>query len=107
MPQRHNGGAEVQLHSFLTLATKWRRVVNSTPQPREESLYPLNKKLGGPTACLDISEKKKSHVSTGVLNLYLAACSSHNSSLFHSDRSAKTSNQHTLLQSPVCIMYCT
>jgi len=47
MPQRHNGGEE------------W-----STPCPshfttREESPYPLNKRLGGPTACLDISKKRK------------------------------------------------
>jgi len=33
MPRRHNEGAEVQLHSFLTLAAKWRRVVNSMPWP--------------------------------------------------------------------------
>jgi len=36
----------------------------STPHPglftpREESPYPLNKRLGGPTACLDISEKRE------------------------------------------------
>jgi len=27
--------------------------------PREETLYPLNKRQGGPTACLDILEKRK------------------------------------------------
>jgi len=56
------GGAEVQLHPFLTLFTKWRRVVKSTSQslyPREESFYALNNRLGGPTSCLDISEKRK------------------------------------------------
>jgi len=36
MAGRHNGWAEVQLHSSLTLATKWRRMVNSMPWP----LYP-------------------------------------------------------------------
>jgi len=62
MPCRHNGGAEVQLHSFLTLATKWRRWLTSCPghfTPREESPYPLNKSLGGPRARLEISEKRK------------------------------------------------
>jgi len=61
MPFRHKGGAEVQLHSFLTLATKWRGVVNSMSQPlypQGRIPYPLNKRLGGPTACLDISKRK-------------------------------------------------
>jgi len=61
VPWKHNGGAEAQLYSFLTLATKWRRVTNSTPRPlpREEFPYPLNKRQGRPTACLNISEKRK------------------------------------------------
>jgi len=39
--------------------------------PREEFPYPLNKRLGVPTDCLDIAEKRN-HVSTGVQNLYHA-----------------------------------
>jgi hypothetical protein len=73
--RRHNGGGGVRLHSFLILAINGRSEVNSTPwplYPQGRILYPLSKRLGGPTACLDIRE---SLASTGVQNLYLAACS--------------------------------
>ena len=52
--------------------------------------------------------REKSHVSTGVQNPYLAACSivtiAH--SFTQTTKWTNTRNQHTL-QSPVCIMYCT
>ena len=78
MAWRHNGGAEVHLHSFLTLATKWRRIVNSTSRP----LYPQRRI---PFLCIrgwvvpqpvwTFRRREKLHVSTGVQNPNLAACS--------------------------------
>jgi len=98
MPCRHNGGAGVQLHSFLTLATKCRTVVNSTPWP----LYPQGRIPVPfvPQPNWTFQRREKSHVSTGVRNPYLAACSI--VTIAHSV--TQDSNQHTL-QSPVCIMY--
>jgi hypothetical protein len=96
IPWRHNGGAKVQLHSFLILATIWRWVINYIPwplHPMEESTYSLSKRLGDPTACLGIAEKRKI---TGVQTPYFAACSI--VTIAHSVTQA--SNQHTL-QSPV------
>jgi len=90
-PWRHNGGEGVCLHSFLILAIKWRSEVNSTPwplYPQGRIPYPLSKRLDGPTACLDILEKRR------IVCLYWGpkpvSCSlqhSHYKSLFHSDRS--------------------
>jgi len=106
---KDNGGAEVQLHSFLTLATKWRRVVNSTPQSLYHqgiTPYPLNKRLGGPTTCLDISKKRKIAClywgPKPVILQHVAVTIAH--SFTQTGQQTKTSNQHTL-QSPVYIMY--
>ena len=105
LPWRHNGGAEVQLHSFLTLATKWRRVVNSMPwplYPKEESPYPLNKRLGGPTSCPDRSGQVRSK--RKIACLYWGpkpiSCIV---TFSQTTQWTMTSNQHTL-HSPVCIM---
>jgi len=57
--------------------------------PQGRILYPLSKRLGGPTACLDIREE--SHVSTGVQNLYLAAYSI--VTIAHSDHSVNKDYQ--------------
>jgi hypothetical protein len=94
-PRRNNGGEGVQLHSFLTLAIKWRSVVTSTPWP----LYPQ-----GPTTRLDIQWREKSQVSTGVQKPYLEACSIITIAHYFTQtaRWTKTCNQHSL-QSPVCI----
>ena len=51
----------VQLHSFLTLATKWRCVVNSTPQP----LYPQGR-IYVPFVPQTSQRREKLHVSTCV-----------------------------------------
>jgi len=79
MPWRRNGGAEVQLHSFLTLATKWRRVVNSTPWPLyTQGRVPIPLCIRGwvvPRPVWIFPRREKSQVSTGVQNPYLAACS--------------------------------
>jgi len=101
MPWKHNGGAEVQLHSFLTLATKWRRVVNSTPQP----LYPQGRipilwirgwLVPQQIACLYCGP-----------NRYFAACSivtiAH--SFTHTAQWTNTSNQHTLWSCLYNVLY--
>jgi len=100
MPWRHNGGAGVQLHSFLPLTIKCKTVVNSTPRP----LYPQGRIPVSfvPQPVWTFQRREKSHVSTGAQNPYLASCSI--VTIAHSV--TQTSNQHTL-QSPVCIMYCT
>ena len=110
MPWKHNGGAEVQLHSFLTLATKWRRVVNCTPQP----LYPQGRIpilwIRGwvvPQPVWTFLRREKLHVSTGVQNPYLAACSivtiAH--SFTRTGQWMNTSNQHTLRSCKYNVLY--
>jgi hypothetical protein len=45
-------GVEIQLHAFFDLGTRWRWVVNFTPQPLytqgRSPWYPLGRRLGGP-----------------------------------------------------------
>jgi len=87
--RRHNGRGVVQLHSFLTLAIKWRSVVNSTPWPlypqRRISPYPFNKRLGGLAACSIVTIAH---------------------SFTQNGQWTKTSNQHTL-QSCMYNVLCT
>jgi len=62
LPRRHNGGGGICLHSFIILAIKWRSEVNSMPwplYPKGRIPYPLSKRLGGPTASLDILEERR------------------------------------------------
>ena len=93
MPWRHKGGAEVQLHLFLTLVTL----------PTGKNPHTLwIKGWVVPQPVWTFQRREKSHVSTGVQNPYLAACSI--VTIAHSF--TQTCNQHTL-QSAVCIMYCT
>ena len=111
-PRRHNEGTGVQLHSFLTLAIKWRSVVNSMPWPLyPQGRIPCTLWVRGwvvPQPVWTFQRREKSHVSTGVQNPCLPACSiitiAH--SFTQNAQWTKTSNQH-ILQSPVCIMYCT
>ena len=87
----------------LNLGEEWSTPCHGHFTPREESIYPLNKRLGGPTACLDISEKRKiTWIYWGPKSVSCSLQHSHYSSFCHT----QTSNQQTL-HIPVCIMYCT
>ena len=101
---RHNGGAEVQLHSFLTLTLEKSGQLH-IPATLPPGKNPHTLWIRGwmvPQPVWTFQRREKSHVSTGVWNPYLAACTI--VTIAHSV--TRTSNQHTL-QGPVCIMYCT
>jgi hypothetical protein len=104
IPWRHNGGAEVQLHSFLTLTLEKSGQLHA-PATLPPGKNPHTLWLRGwvvPQPVWTFQRKEKSHGSTGVRNPYLAACST--VTIAHSV--TQTSNQHTP-HSTVCIMYCT
>jgi len=105
---RHNGGAEVQLHSFLTLTTKLRWAVNSMPWP----LYPQGRipipseyEAGWSHSLSEHFTEEKNR--TSPLLGSTAACSvitvAH--SVTQTAQGTKTSNQHTL-QSVLYIVCC-
>jgi len=48
-PQRHRGGVKVKFYSFFNLGTRWKWVVNVTPQqlhPQEKDSVPTVQKAG-------------------------------------------------------------
>jgi len=108
MPWRHNGGGKVQLHSFITLPTKWRRVVNSMPwplNPQGRIPVPFEYRAGWSYSLSEHFREEKNHMS---LLGSTAACSivTIPHSFTQTTQWKKASNQHTL-QSPVHIICCT
>jgi hypothetical protein len=69
---RAYGGAELQLHSFLTLALEGGWVINFTPLG-ESPQYPLDIRLSGPWTSLDVSKKRKSSCPCQGLNTELSS----------------------------------
>ena len=96
MPWRHNGGAEVQLHSFLTLATL----------PAGKNSHTLwIKDWVVPQPVWTFQRREKPRVSTGLQNLCLAAYST--VSIAHSfTQWTQTCNEHTCMYSVLYIACC-
>ena len=100
MPWRHNGEAEVQLHSFLTLATL-------PPGKNPHTLW-----INGwvvPHPVWTHQRREKSYVSTGVQNPDLAACSIRVITTAHSFTQTaqwtQTCNLHTLQSCMYNVLY--
>jgi hypothetical protein len=93
MPWRHNGGAEVQLHSFLTLTLK------KSGQLHALATLPPGKNPCTlcPTTCLDISEKRKiTRIYWGRKPVSCSLQHSHYSSLCHTQTSKITSQSGSI-----------
>ena len=56
---------EVQLQFFVTSRATCRQGVGVTPVGKQSARYPLNRKLGGPRACVDAAAKGKSFAAAG------------------------------------------